>query len=164
MNGGEEARGASVCGAWPAVSLALPEDPWMGNQTGAIAPMLQMKKWSLWGHGGQYVSWGESCLLGYHFSHYAFIFVTVMGLRGCHACNRAFLMAQTVKNLPRKQETQIQSLGWKYPLEKGMATHSSILVWEISMDRGAWQATVHRVAELDMTEQLTQGKVRYHFI
>ena len=41
-------------------------------------------------------------------------------------------MAQTVKNLPAMQETQVQSLGWDDPLEKGMATHSSILAWEIS--------------------------------
>ena len=33
-----------------------------------------------------------------------------------------------------------------------MATHSSILAWRISVDRGAWQPTVHGVAELDMTE------------
>ena len=36
-------------------------------------------------------------------------------------------MAQTVKNLPAMQETQVRSLGWEYPLEKGMAIHSSIL-------------------------------------
>ena len=40
-------------------------------------------------------------------------------------------MAQTVKNLPAMQETQVQSLGWEDPLEKAMATHSSILAWEI---------------------------------
>ena len=40
-------------------------------------------------------------------------------------------MAQRVKSLPAMQETQVQSLGWEYPLEKGMATHSSILVWRI---------------------------------
>ena len=38
-------------------------------------------------------------------------------------------------------------LGWKDPLEEGMATHFSILAWRIPMDRGAWQATVHRVAK-----------------
>ena len=37
------------------------------------------------------------------------------------------LMAQMVKNLPAMQETRVQSLGWEDPLEKGMATHSSIL-------------------------------------
>ena len=36
-----------------------------------------------------------------------------------------------VKNLPAMQETQVQTLGWEEPLEKEMATHSSILAWEI---------------------------------
>ena len=40
-------------------------------------------------------------------------------------------MAQLVKNLPAMQETQVQSLGWEDPLEKGMAAHSSILAWRI---------------------------------
>ena len=43
--------------------------------------------------------------------------------------------------------TWLQSLGWKDPLEEGMATHSSILAWKIPMDRGAWQALVHGVAK-----------------
>ena len=43
----------------------------------------------------------------------------------------ASLVGQTVKNLPVMQETQIQSLGRKDPLEKEMATHSSILAWKI---------------------------------
>ena len=38
-------------------------------------------------------------------------------------------MAQMVKNLPAKQETQVQSLGWEDTLEKEMATHPSILAW-----------------------------------
>ena len=42
-----------------------------------------------------------------------------------------FLVAQMVKNLPAKQETQVQSLGQEDLLEKGMATHSSILAWRI---------------------------------
>ena len=41
------------------------------------------------------------------------------------------MMAQTVKNLPVMQETWVQSLGWEDPLKKGVATHSSILAWEI---------------------------------
>ena len=40
-------------------------------------------------------------------------------------------MAQLVKNLPAMQETWVQSLGWDDPLEKGKATHSSILGWRI---------------------------------
>ena len=40
-------------------------------------------------------------------------------------------MTQTVKNLPTMQEIQVQSLGQEDPLEKGMATHSSILAWRI---------------------------------
>ena len=43
----------------------------------------------------------------------------------------ASLVAQMVKNLPAMQETQVQSLGQENPLEKGMATHSSILAWRI---------------------------------
>ena len=50
------------------------------------------------------------------------------------------------------QETGVRSLGGKDPLEEGMATQSSILAWRIPMDRGAGQATVHRVAESDATE------------
>ena len=42
------------------------------------------------------------------------------------------LVAQLVKNLPMMQETWVQSLGQEDPLEKEMATHSSILAWEIS--------------------------------
>ena len=43
----------------------------------------------------------------------------------------ASLVAQMVKNLPVVQETWVQSLGWEDPLEKEMATHSSILAWRI---------------------------------
>ena len=54
--------------------------------------------------------------------------------------------------MQEKLETQVQSLGREDPLEEGMTTHSSILAWRISMDRGPWRATVHRIAESDMTE------------
>ena len=55
-------------------------------------------------------------------------------------------MAQTVKDLPAMQETQVRSLGGEDPLEKEMATHSSIPAWKI-LDRGAWQATIHGVSK-----------------
>ena len=60
---------------------------------------------------------------------------------------QASLMTQMVKNPPAMRETWVQSLGWKDPLEEGMATHSSILVWRIPKDIGAWQATIHGVAK-----------------
>ena len=51
-------------------------------------------------------------------------------------------MAQTAKNLPAVQETQVQSLGWEDPLEKGLAIHSSILSWRIpwTVDPGRLQS------------------------
>ena len=48
-----------------------------------------------------------------------------------------------IKNLPEMQETQVQSLGWEDPLEKGMATHSSILAWRIPWT----EITVHGVTK-----------------
>ena len=61
------------------------------------------------------------------------------------------LVAQTVKQLTAMQETRVRSLGWKDPLEQEMATHSSILAWEISwtMDPGRLQSM--GLPELDMT-------------
>ena len=61
-------------------------------------------------------------------------------------------MTQTVKNLLALLETQIRSLDWDDPLENGMAHPLQYSYLENPMDRGAWQATVHGVAELDMTE------------
>ena len=62
-----------------------------------------------------------------------------------------------VKNphaMQEAQEIQAGSLGWEDPLEEDMATHSSILAWSISMDRGAWWATVRGITESDTAEQL----------
>ena len=61
------------------------------------------------------------------------------------------LVAQVVKKPLAMWETWVRSLGWEDSLEEGIATHSSILAWRILMDRGAWRATVHNVAESDMT-------------
>ena len=68
-------------------------------------------------------------------------------------------MAQTVKRLPTMWETRVQSLGQEDPLEKEMATHSSILAWKIpwTEDPGRIQS-VCEVAESDTTEQL-----HFHF-
>ena len=71
----------------------------------------------------------------------------------------ASLVAQTVRNLPAMWESQFPSLGWEDPLEKGMATHSSILAWRIP-----WTEEPGRLYSpwgpkaSDMTEQ------HFHFI
>ena len=57
------------------------------------------------------------------------------------------LVSQMVKRLPTMWETRVQSLGQEDPLEKEMATHSSILGLENPMDEEAWQATGHGVAK-----------------
>ena len=54
---------------------------------------------------------------------------------------RASLLSQLVKNLPAMRETLVRSLGWEDSLEKGKATHSSILAWRIP-----W-TTVHGVTQ-----------------
>ena len=64
----------------------------------------------------------------------------------------ASLVAQMVKNLSAMWETSIQSLGWEDPLEEGMATHSAILAWRITMDREAWRTTLLGVTKSDATE------------
>ena len=60
-------------------------------------------------------------------------------------------MAQTVKNLPVTQETQVLSLGWEDALEKGMVTHSSILAW-----------TIPRTEELGGLQSMGLKKVRHN--
>ena len=67
---------------------------------------------------------------------------------------QASQVAPVVKNPPANaedKETWVRSLGQEDPLVEGMATHSSILA-ENPMERGAWRATVQRIAESDMTK------------
>ena len=61
-------------------------------------------------------------------------------------------VARLVKSLPAMRETWVQSLGWEDPLEKEVATHSSILAWRIpwTEEPGGLQSMGHK--ELDMTE------------
>ena len=58
-------------------------------------------------------------------------------------------MAQMVKGLPVMQETQVRSLAWEDPLEKGMAIHSSILAWRIprTEEPGGLPVIVHGVTK-----------------
>ena len=67
----------------------------------------------------------------------------------------ASLVAQTVKNLPPKQETRVRSLGQEDPLENGVATHSSILAWRIPWtERSLAGYSPWGCKELDKTEAI----------
>ena len=66
---------------------------------------------------------------------------------GCVGSETGFPGGSTVKNLPAMQETQVRSLSQEDPLEEEMANQPSILTWKIPWNRGACQATVHRVAK-----------------
>ena len=70
-----------------------------------------------------------------------------MTFTSLHSIVEAFLVAQTVKTLPAMWEAWVETLGWEDPLEEDMATHTSILVWIIPMERGAWEAIVHGIAK-----------------
>ena len=70
-------------------------------------------------------------------------------------------MVQMVKNPSAMWVTWVQSLGWGDLLEEGMATYSSILACRIPMARGAWQATMHGITQLDMT---LCGDYDYHHL
>ena len=70
-------------------------------------------------------------------------------------CPLAYLVAQMVKNLPAMQKTQVLSLGQEDPLEKGMATHSSILAWEIPWTEKPGRLHSMGLQRVDTTHQLT---------
>ena len=67
-------------------------------------------------------------------------------------------VAQLVKKLPAMQETWVRSLGWEGPLEKGKATHSSILAWRIPQteEPGSYSPPGHKESD-------TTPRVRFHF-
>ena len=69
-----------------------------------------------------------------------------------------------VKNLPSMWETWVPSLSWEEPLEKEMATHSTILAWRIPWTESTvvWWTTVHGVAESDTTKRLTHTHTHTH--
>ena len=70
-------------------------------------------------------------------------------------------MAQTVKNLPAVRETQVRFLGEEDPLEKGMATHSSILAWRIPQIEESNRLWGHK--ELDPWTRLRVGHCHFRY-
>ena len=80
----------------------------------------------------------------------------------CLPLHQGFPGAPDSKEFACNTETWVRSLGREDSLEKGMATHSSVLTWRVPMDREVWQATVHGVAkEWDKSECLTLSL--FHF-
>ena len=73
----------------------------------------------------------------------------------------ASLETQTAKDLPAVQETWVQFLGWEDPLEKGMATHSSILAWEIpwTEEPGGPQSTELQKSRTQLSDLLKIAKL-----
>ena len=68
------------------------------------------------------------------------------------------LAAQLEKNLPAMWETWVQSLGWEDPPEEGMTTHSSIVAWEITMEKESGGYNPWDRKESDTTEQLSTAQ------
>ena len=74
-------------------------------------------------------------------------------------------MVQTLKNLPAMQETWVPSLDWEDPLEKGMATHSSILAWRIQWTEKSGRLQSMGSQRVRMAERLsTQEIIRKGFL
>ena len=65
-----------------------------------------------------------------------------------------------VKNLPERQETSVRSLGWEDPLQKGMATHCSILAWRIPWTEKPGGDSPRGCRESDTTEPLSLSSLR----
>ena len=76
----------------------------------------------------------------------------------------ASLVAQSVKNLPAMQETQVWFLGWENPLEKELATHSSILAWRIPWIEEPGRLQSLGSQESDTTLWLNHLHHQVHFI
>ena len=99
------------------------------------------------------VSWVEgprASIMGYQSESW------MLGITANHNLRRVSLVAPTVKNPPSMQEKQVQFLDQKDSLEKGMATHSSILAGEFHGQRNLMGYSPWVLKELDMTDRLTQ--------
>ena len=68
------------------------------------------------------------------------------------------LVAQMVENLPAMQETRVQFLGQEDPLDKGMATQSSVLAWEIP-----WTEEPGGLQSMELKSQTRLSDERFHF-
>ena len=82
----------------------------------------------------------------------------MMQFMGSQRVRRASLVSQMVKRLPAMRETWVQSLGLEDPLEKEMATHSSILAWEIP-----WTEEPERLQSMGLQSRTQLSDYHFHF-
>ena len=146
-------RAQTMCGSCH--GSALPADPllgsnkqacWQNLQPGSIWPLPCACSQTTFSDELQFSSVVESCLtlcdskwpqgLRGQLSHPYMTTVKTIALT-----RWASMVAQLVKNQPTIRKTWVQFLGWKDPLEKGKATHSSILAWRIPRSRKEWKTT-----------------------
>ena len=109
----------------------------LSRRTGA--PQQRVQRWGMWRLGSASYSLQNPGSGTYHFPSFL---------------ERTSLMAQTVQNPPAVQETWVQSLGQEDPLEKEMATHSSILAWRIPWTEQPGGLPSMGSQELNMTKWL----------
>ena len=89
------------------------------------------------------------CLILYDTTEIYLRVKTLRGFPGSTAGKESACSAGDLGSIP----------GWEDPLKNDIATHSSILDWRIPMDRGAWWATIHGIAESDTTERLSTAHI-----
>ena len=109
------------------------------------AVTLHHTRWLFFLHSSSYSHWWSHLFLGLQSNDCLPLTSSRRAETLFASHNWASLVAQTVKNPPAIWEIWVRSLDLEDPLEESMATHSSILAWRTSMDRGTWQAIVHRV-------------------
>ena len=124
------------CHFYPQVNYGLKCDSWEAEQAMAakwLRSWTQLLAFS-WGYGGQFgfTSWQIEKVL---------VNTPDFPVK---------LLTKSKVELEIGNLNKSWFLGWEDSLEEGMATHSSILAWRILMDRGAWWATVHGVAKIQI--------------
>ena len=136
------AQEARVCGLQPGFPAWFgqsrePIGDWRVERKLSGYPFLQLPPCCI------FLPWSE------HLSHSSFPQLNINNRQSIPSW-----VAWTIKNLPARRETWVQSLGWEDPLEKGIATHYSILAWRI-----LWTVGVCGLQSMDTTEWRTHTQI-----
>ena len=146
------------CTCWPSVCL-LWRNVYAGLLPNFYLGCLFFWCWVVW---AVYIFWLLTPYQSYHFKYLLpsigclFIMLVVsFAVQKLFSLSWICLVAQTIKNPPAMQEIWVWSLGWEDPLEKGMAIHSSILVWRIPWIEEPGGCSPWGCQESDLTEWLS---------